>query len=80
MVQTEENLEASPMTSPALIVAGRQDSVTGYRDIWEVLELFPRATLSILDRAGHGVSSEQRTLFRTLTHEFLDRVAESSHV
>lgn len=65
---------AQPMTAPALIVAGRQDSMTGYRDIWEIIELFPHATLAILDRAGHGVASEQRALFRTLTHEFLDRV------
>lgn len=65
---------ASPMTAPALVIAGRQDSVTGYRDIWEIIELFPHATLAILDRAGHAVSSEQRTLFRALTHEFLDRV------
>jgi pimeloyl-ACP methyl ester carboxylesterase len=70
---------ASPMTAPALIVAGRQDSVTGYRDVLEILELFPRATVAILDRAGHAVSSEQRTLFRMLTHEFFDRVEESSH-
>lgn len=65
---------ARPMTAPALIVAGRQDSVTGYRDIWEIIELFPHATLAILDRAGHAVSWEQPTLFRALTHEFLDRV------
>lgn len=65
---------AEPMPAPALIIAGRQDSMTGYRDIWEIIELFPHATLAILDRAGHGVASEQRALFRTLTHEFLDRV------
>ena len=72
-------LAADPMTAPALIVAGRQDSVTGYRDILEAVELFPRATVAILDRAGHAVNSEQRTLFTALTHEFLDRVEESTH-
>lgn len=69
--------EARPMTAPALIVAGRQDSVTGYRDIWGIIELFPRSTLAILDRAGHAVSTEQRSLFTALTLEFLDRVEES---
>jgi pimeloyl-ACP methyl ester carboxylesterase len=65
------------MSAPALVIAGRQDNVTGYRDIWDILELFPRSTLAILDRAGHAVSTEQRHLFRQLTHEFLDRVEES---
>jgi pimeloyl-ACP methyl ester carboxylesterase len=69
--------EAAPMTAPALIVAGRQDHITGYRDIWDILGLFPRSTFAILDRAGHAVSSEQRSLFTALTHEFLDRVEES---
>ncbi len=69
--------EAAPMTAPSLIVAGRQDNVTGYRDIWNILELFPRSTFAILDRAGHAVSSEQRSLFVALTHEFFNRVEES---
>lgn len=69
---------ADPLTAPGLILAGRQDSVTGYRDIWEILERFPRTTLAILDRAGHSLTSEQETLFTTLTHEFLDRVEEHS--
>ena len=71
---------ATPMTSPVLIVAGRQDSVTGYRDVWDVVELFPRATIAILDRAGHALRSEQGALFTSLTNEFLDRVEESSPV
>ena len=69
--------EAEPMSAPTLIVAGRQDNVTGYRDIWDILELFPRSTLAILDRAGHAVSTEQGSLFTALAHEFLDRVEES---
>jgi pimeloyl-ACP methyl ester carboxylesterase len=68
---------AKPMTAPTLIVGGRQDSVSGYRDLWEIIELFPHATLAILDRAGHAVSWEQRTLFRALIHEFIDRVEEA---
>lgn len=68
---------ATPMMAPALILAGRQDSVTGYRDIWDMLELFPRSTFAVLDRAGHALSSEQQALFTALTHEFLDRVEES---
>jgi pimeloyl-ACP methyl ester carboxylesterase len=65
-----------PFPAPALIVAGRQDGVAGYQDAWELLDLYPRATFAVLDRAGHGLALEQQTLFRALVGEWLDRVEE----
>lgn len=62
--------------APALLLAGRQDSLVGYVDAWALLERFPRATFAVLDRAGHALSVEQRSLFRSLTGEWLDRVRE----
>ncbi len=63
---------------PTLIVNGRQDAIAGYADMLGRLETFPRATVAILDRAGHGVASEQRTLYRALVGEWLDRVEEAA--
>jgi pimeloyl-ACP methyl ester carboxylesterase len=68
---------AAPFDRPALILAGRQDHLAGYADAVDLLESFPRATLAVLDRAGHGVPNEQRGLFRALVGEWLDRVAEA---
>lgn len=65
-----------PCPAPALIVAGRQDSLCGYQDAWNLLDNFPRATFAVLDRSGHGLSVEQKTLFRALVGEWLDRVEE----
>ena len=65
-----------PFNAPSLILAGRQDSWCGYVDAWAVLEDYPRATFAVLDRAAHGLSLEQRTLFRALVSEWLDRVEE----
>ena len=65
---------------PALFVTGRQDSSTGYRDVWGVLERYPRATFAVLDRAGHNVHLEQVGLFDALVHEWLDRVDEARSV
>jgi pimeloyl-ACP methyl ester carboxylesterase len=65
-----------PVGAPALILAGRQDSLCGYRDAWPLLERMPRATYAALDRAGHGLEDEQRSLFEALTGEWLDRVEE----
>ena len=63
---------------PTLVVVGRQDSTTGYRDQWPLLEHYPRATFAVLDRGGHHVHLEQPALFTALTHEWLDRVEEAA--
>ncbi len=63
---------------PTLFVLGRQDSSTGYRDAWALLEHYPRATFAVLDRAGHNAQIEQPELFAALVHEWLDRVEDDS--
>ena len=70
-------LDATPaLPAPALIIAGRQDSMVGYRRAIEILEQYPRATLAVLDRAGHALDVEQNELFAALVGEWLDRVEE----
>ena len=59
---------------PALFLLGRQDSNVGYRDAWEIIENYPRATFAILDTAGHILQIEQEELFNALTNDWLDRV------
>jgi pimeloyl-ACP methyl ester carboxylesterase len=71
----EDELTA-PIEAPALIVAGRQDSIVGYRDAWPFLDHLPRATFAVLDRAGHALEREQSGLFAALAGEWLDRVEE----
>lgn len=62
---------------PALILLGRQDSCVGYKDAWNILENFPRATFALLDSAGHCLQIEQEELFNSLVNEWLKRVNES---
>jgi pimeloyl-ACP methyl ester carboxylesterase len=66
-----------PFEGPSLIVCGRYDVYTGFRDAWRLVDRMPRATYAVLDRAGHGLPAEQTPLFRHLTTEWLDRVEES---
>ena len=61
--------------APVLVVAGRQDSVVGYRDQWRLTETFPRATFAVLDGAGHNAQFEQQGLFDALVRDWLGRVA-----
>lgn len=66
-----------PFHHPALVLAGRQDHVVGYRDAWKLLEKYPRGTFAVLDRSGHNLQFEQVGLFDALVSEWLDRVDEA---
>jgi pimeloyl-ACP methyl ester carboxylesterase len=66
----------TPFGAPTLIVTARQDHLCGYRDAWDLLSNYPRATFAVLDRAGHFVNIEQDALCQALMREWLDRVEE----
>ncbi len=61
-------------SGPSLFLAGRQDSLTGYRDLWSIIENYPRSSFVLLDKAGHGLQIEQEALFNSLVVEWLERV------
>jgi len=63
--------------NPVLFLLGKQDISVGYRDAWQILESYPRASFVILDKAGHLLEVEQKTLFDALVNEWLDRVIET---
>jgi len=65
-----------PFPGPALIFMGRQDSSVRPADAWPIVEHYPRATVALLDRAGHLAMVHQRTLFTALVNEWLDRLEE----
>jgi len=71
---------SEPFDKPTLILIGRQDSYVGYRELWSIIENYPRATFAILDRSGHflGRPGEQEKLFEALVNEWLDRVREQT--
>ncbi len=70
--------ESRPFAGPSLIVCGRQDFWTGYKDQFALMDGYPRATFAAIDYSGHllGVS-EQNGLFRTLVGDWLDRMDRS---
>jgi pimeloyl-ACP methyl ester carboxylesterase len=70
---------AAPFERPALFVLGRQDAVVGFRGVFRLLDSYPRATVAILDRAGHALPWEQRELFQGLVREWSSRVDEAAH-
>lgn len=71
-----DNMEQK-FNKPTLMLLGRQDSCVGYKDAWNILDNYPRATFAVLDRAGHNLQIEQEELFNSLVNEWLERVNES---
>lgn len=63
-----------PFAKPALFLLGRQDSVVGYADAWRIMDAYPRATLAVLDRAGHNLQIEQESLFNGLVGEWTGKM------
>jgi len=61
------------LSAPTLIVAGRGDSTVGYSDATELIERYPRATLAVIDSAGHALIHERPELLAALVGDWLDR-------
>jgi pimeloyl-ACP methyl ester carboxylesterase len=69
----------TPFPAPAMFLTGRHDNWCGYREAYQLLDNYPRASFAVLDRAGHALAVEQKPLFRALVNEWLDRVEEYAH-
>lgn len=66
--------EATTVKVPSLVVVGRQDSISGYLDGVDIMHRFPRATLAVLDTAGHALAWERPEVFHALVRDWLDRL------
>ena len=66
-----------PFSRPCLIITGRQDSIAGYKDAWNILEKYPRTTYVVFDRAGHQLE-DKASLISGLIDDWLDRVEENA--
>lgn len=63
-------------TKPTLFLLGRQDASVGYKNAWNILDNYPRATFAVLDKAGHNLQLEQVEVFNCLVDEWITRVEE----
>ncbi|WP_368505152.1 alpha/beta fold hydrolase [Alkalihalophilus sp. As8PL] len=58
----------------SLIIAGRLDSICGYKDYYRILEYLPNSTFAIL-QAGHLLHIEKRQTVRFLIDEWLGEIS-----
>lgn len=71
----EAGRPGSPFEQPSLIVAGRQDARVGYRRAAALVDELPRATLAVIDLAGHHLGRIERpSLFRALVRDWIERL------
>jgi pimeloyl-ACP methyl ester carboxylesterase len=64
---------SQPFQAPTLIAAGRRDSVAGYAGPAALLEHYPRATVAVIENAGHALMHERPDLFGALLGDWLQR-------
>jgi pimeloyl-ACP methyl ester carboxylesterase len=64
---------------PTLIAAGRRDSVAGYAAATDLLGRYPRATLAVIEDAGHALMHERPDLLTAFVADWLDRARPTAH-
>ncbi|SEB89880.1 Pimeloyl-ACP methyl ester carboxylesterase [Paramicrobacterium humi] len=58
---------------PTLVVAGRLDSTVGYAAAVDLVNVYPHASVAVIDDAGHALPHEQPELLHALVAEWLAR-------
>ncbi|WP_309134646.1 alpha/beta hydrolase [Cellulomonas sp.] len=66
--------EGPAYPGPTLVVAGRLDSTVGYAAAVDLLGVHPRASLAVVDGAGHALPHERPEVLGALLGEWLERV------
>lgn len=61
-------------SQPTLILAGLHDSTVGFDDAVKLLDGYPRATLAVVDGAGHALLHEQPEAIAGLVTDWVGRV------
>lgn len=66
--------DGPPYGGPVLVVVGRRDATVGWAAALDLLAVHPRATVAVLDRAGHALPHEQPAALAGLLAGWLDAV------
>ena len=61
----------APCKIPCLIIAGKQDSIVGYKDQFDLMKVYPNSTYCAVENAGHNLQIEQPEIFENLVFSWL---------
>jgi pimeloyl-ACP methyl ester carboxylesterase len=59
---------------PTLVLLGRQDTEVGFEDQYDLYKSWKRATIQILDKAGHNLQIERGGIFSASFLDWLERI------
>lgn len=62
---------AVPCTIPCLIIAAKGDSEVGYKDQFDLMNLYTNSTYIAIENAGHNLQIEQPELFESTVENWL---------
>jgi pimeloyl-ACP methyl ester carboxylesterase len=66
--------QISRISHPALIIAGKQDAICGYKDYLFFLDLFTNSSLAVLEGAGHLIPIDKRETVQLLIKDWLVQI------
>lgn len=61
----------SPCSIPLLIIAAKQDTEVGYKDQFDLMNIYPNSTYCAIDKAGHNLQIEQPEMFESVVISWL---------
>ena len=75
LLPVEVRHAGAPFPQPSLIALGHQDATVGYERQLQLLPEFPRATVAVVDMAGHYLGRVERPkVFNALVRDWIERV------
>lgn len=69
--------ESENNDTPVLIVAGKQDSVVGFQDQFNLSIRYKRATFMAVDGAGHGLQYEKEEVFNQIFRMWISELSRT---
>lgn len=60
-----------PCQLPCIFITGKQDTEVGFKDQFDLLKNFPKATYCAINAAGHNLQIEQPEMFRSIVKSWL---------
>lgn len=64
-----------PFENPCLIIVGKQDTEVGYKDQFQLIDIYLDATYCAINAAGHNLQIEQPELFGDIVGQWLTNIA-----
>ena len=73
-LKLKEDLKDVKFDKPMYILTGRQDHIVGFNDAYELLNLFPWASYSVIDCAGYNLQIENGKVFTVFVRDWIKRI------